>query len=154
MAWLDWFDWSKLYFGNNIQDVRYEPTHLNQNIFTGTSRFFWYSFKYPIYVSITPNDSQGIFEKYMVSINSYRSRCIPTMNTIPIIHVDPLDPTSMSETNSISTSIKLGSLFDNTLQFLGWIIHIVLGFFMLNTSSCLPSKPICTDLHSDVSLQP
>ena len=61
------------------------------------------------------------------------------MNTIPTIHVDSSDPTSMSEKNSISTSIKSGSLFDDTLQFLGWIIHIVLGFVMLNASSCLPS---------------
>ena len=79
------------------------------------------------------------FFKYMVSINSYGSRCLTTMNTIPMIHVDSSDPTSMSETNSISPSIKSGSLFDDTLQFLGWIIHIVLGFVMLNASSCLPS---------------
>ena len=64
----------------------------------GTNRLIWIKIFLPVpvdffgtvsniqsYVSITPNYSQGIFEKYMVSINSYWSRCIPTMNTIPTI---------------------------------------------------------------------
>ena len=61
------------------------------------------------------------------------------MNTIPTVRVDSSDPTSMSEKNSISTSLKLGSLFDNTLLFLGRVMYIVLRFVQLNASSYLPS---------------
>ena len=35
--------------------------------------------------------------------------------------------------------MKLGSLFDNTLLFLGRVMYIILGFVMLTASSCLPS---------------
>ena len=89
-------------------------------------------------VSINSNDSQGIFEKYMVSINSYKSRSLPTMNTIPTVCVNSSHPTSMSENNSISPSMKSGSLFDDTLLFLGRVMYIVLGFVMLTVSSCIP----------------
>ena len=61
------------------------------------------------------------------------------MNTITTVCVDSLDPSSMSEKISISTSLKSGSLFDDTLIFLSRVTYIVWRFIQFNTSSFLPS---------------
>ena len=125
-------------FWENISDVQFESKYL----LTVPVDSFDTTLNTKSNASINSNDSQVIFEKCVnlkVLIDSFESKCLSTMNAITTVRVNSSDQTSVSEKISISASLKSGSLFDDTLLFLSWVIYIVLRFIKFKTSSVLPS---------------